>query len=605
MKSSKEVLDSLTAEEKIRLLSGGSYFTTAAIPEKGVYPVLMANGPTGVCYECEDENDEESPTGKKMYPSTLMPSIMNLACTFDRKLAYDYGKAIGEQCRALSVALLLAPGINIKRSPLCGRNFEYFSEDPYLVSRLGAEYVKGLQSCGAGACVKHFACNNREFRRFVSNSVVDKRALREIYLYAFEYIVKNAKPAAIMPSYNLVNGEYSCENSYLLEQLLRREWGFEGVAVSDWGAISDRIKALKAGCDIEMPYSETVNEKELLKALEYGEISQDDIDKCVLRILNFVLNSYPHKKPKEGIPKDILEEAHRKAVEIASDSMVLLKNEGGFFPLKGDEEVVFAGHFLFEPQIQGAGSAYVKPAVLSDLTGGLQKAFPKARLFKAFDKWGYKERDFEKFCEAARSAEKVILFLGFLEHWDTEGYDRFDIDLAEGLREIYRAVKSLNPNTAAVLCGGGVKNIAFLSDAGAILETFLAGEGYGEALPLILSGKISPSGRLAETIPCRLEDTPSYLSMSFDGKEVFYGESIFVGYRYYNAKNIKTLYPFGFGLSYTHFEYSDLELEAEGRKAVLEFSLENAGAYDAKETVLIFYEKKDSEIIRAGRQLRV
>ncbi|MBD2872993.1 glycoside hydrolase family 3 protein, partial [Paenibacillus arenilitoris] len=486
-----------------------------------------------------------------------------IACSWDRGLIRKVGVALGEECQAEDVAVLLGPGANIKRSPLCGRNFEYFSEDPYLSSEMAANHIMGVQSQGVGTSLKHFAANNQEHRRMTVDAIVDERTLREIYLASFEGAVKQAQPWTVMCSYNKVNGEYAAENRFLLTEVLKDEWGHVGFVVSDWGAVNERAEGLAAGLELEMPSSDGAGDRKLVEAVKSGRLAENVLDDAVERILTVIFKAVDHKKPNAAYDADA---HHRIAREAASESMVLLKNEGGILPLAKEGRIAVIGEFARSPRYQGGGSSHIKPTRIDDiaeeirLSAGSGAVVAYAQGYKA-DSDEIDETLLQEAADTAASADIAVLFVGLPERYESEGYDRTHLSLPANHLELIERVSAAQRRTVVVLSNGAPVEMPWLGQVQAVLEAYLGGQALGGAIADLLFGDANPCGKLAETFPIQLSDNPSHLNFPGEGDRVEYKEGLFVGYRYYDAKNMKTLFPFGHGLSYTTFEYSSIEVD--------------------------------------------
>ena len=531
--------------------------------------------------------------------AVCFPAACATACSFDRALLYEMGSALGKECRAEGIAVLLGPAVNIKRSPLCGRNFEYFSEDPFLAGELACAFVQGVQGEGAGVSVKHFAANNQETRRMSVSSEVSERALREIYFPAFEKVVKDAKPATVMCSYNKLNGVYASENEWLLTDVLRNEWEFGGFVVSDWYAVSDRVKGLKAGLDLEMPGGDEENDKKIVAAVRSGELPEEVLDEAVERILRVILPLHKERTAPFDREKD-----HAKAVLIAEESAVLLKNEGAL-PLALGKDVLFVGEFAKRPRFQGGGSSHINAWKAE---GALEFA-DSVRYVRGFGTDGEgTQEEFSEALAAAKEAKIVVVFAGLPDRYESEGYDRTHIKLPEAENALIDALCEAGKKVVVVLHNGSPVEMPWIGKVNAVLEMYLAGEGAGEAAVRLLTGAANPSGKLAESFPLRLEDTPSYLNFPGDRERVRYAEDVFVGYRYYDSKKEEVLFPFGHGLSYTTFEYSDLKLSSEewreGERLKVTLTVTNTGKRAGKEIVELYISDQSGEAVRPVHELK-
>ncbi len=581
-------------EEKASLLSGLDYWHTKPIDRLGIPSVMVSDGPHGLRKQITLENGESATATAVCYPSECL-----IASSFDKELLHEVGDAIGKECLSEDVSVILGPGVNIKRSPLCGRNFEYYSEDPLLAGELAASFISGVQANGVGTSIKHFAANSQEKERMTSSSVIAERTLREIYLPAFERAVKKAQPWTVMCSYNRINGEYSAGNRWLLTDVLRKEWGFEGLVVSDWGAVDDRVKDVHAGLDLEMPASGGANDRLAAEAVRNGTLSEEDLDKAVLNVLKLVFRSR-----KEDIAFDY-EKDHQLSSRAAAESMVLLSNDG-LLPLDKSAKVAFIGGFAETPRYQGGGSSHIRSYRVDSALSAAPEGVIYSKGFSASDG---KTDDtlLAEAVEAAAKADAAVLFMGLPATWESEGYDRTHMELPEDEIKVLNAVLAVNKRVAVVLSNGSPVEMDWHGDVSAILEAYLGGEGGGKAIVDILYGDVNPSGHLAETFPERCEDNPSYLFYGGENGKVTYGEGIFVGYRYYDKKDIKVLFPFGHGLSYTEFEYSDLSVDkASYSSGELKVSVKvrNTGAREGKAVAQLYVRNPQSGMIRPVRELR-
>lgn len=600
------IMEIMTLEEKAALCSGADFWHTKAIERLDIPQIMMSDGPHGL-RKCIDDPD----TPNNSIKAVCFPTASALACSFDRELIGEMGKALGEQCQAEDVSIILGPGCNIKRSPLCGRNFEYFSEDPYLASQMAIAHIKGVQSKGAGTSLKHFAANNQEHRRMSVSAEIDERTLHEIYLAAFEPVIKEAKPWTVMCSYNKINGEYSAQNKLLLTDILRRKWGFKGLVMSDWGAVDDRPKGIAAGLDLEMPASMGKNDRYIVKAVEDGTLSMEDLDTCVRRILELIDKSL---ESCTDIKWD-MERHHRLARKIAAGSAVLLKNEGGILPLDPAKKIAFIGAFADTPRYQGGGSSHINSYKTVSALEAV-KEIAEVTYAKGYnlDKDEIDPDLEQQAVEAAMAADAVVIFAGLPDSFESEGYDRKHMQLPQCQLDLINKLTAVNDNIIVVLHNGSPVEMPFaIGDDGvrsvkAILEMHLGGQAVGEATVDLLFGRENPSGKLAETFPLRLEDNPSYLNFPGEGDTVRYAEGIFVGYRYYDKKNMEVLYPFGHGLSYTTFEYSDITVSSneltDKKPFTVEFTLTNTGDRDGAEVVQLYVEPLTPTVIRPLKELK-
>lgn len=551
------LLSQMTLEEKAGLCSGEDFWHTKAIERLGIPAIMVSDGPHGLRTQFPNTSDPER---LESIEAVCFPSGAAIAASFDRTVAARLGDALGKEALAVGVHTLLGPAVNMKRSPLCGRNFEYFSEDPYLAGELAAAYIQAVQQNGVGTSIKHFAANNQEYCRMSASSQVSERALREIYLPAFETAVKKAQPWTVMCSYNRLNGVYACENKWLLTDVLRGEWGFQGIAMTDWGAMNRRCKALLAGLNLEMPSSNGENDKLIVEAVKNGTLDEKDLDRAVTELLMWI------DRALEGAErvgrKDFSREAdHRLAHELETECAVLLKNEE-ILPLRPECKVAFVGGFAAAPRYQGGGSSHVRSSrVISALGAAADRNVIYAEGFPANGDQS-DEGMFEQAVEAACQADVCVVFAGLPDSYESEGYDRSHLELPACQNELIQRIAQVQPNTVVVLHNGSPVRMPWHKQVKGILELYLGGQAVGSATVDLLYGRANPSGHLAETFPNRLEDTPCYLDFPGNGEEISYAEGIFVGYRWYDTRAIDVLFPFGHGLSYTQFEYSGLSVTA-------------------------------------------
>ena len=593
----------MSLEEKASLCSGLGFWHTKPIERLGIPSIMMTDGPHGL------RKQEKEGFGKSV-PATCFPTAVTLASSWDRKLIEKVGSAIGEECQAEGVSIILGPGVNIKRSPLCGRNFEYYSEDPFLSSEMALYYIKGVQSQGVGTSIKHFCANNQEHRRLTVNVIVDERTLREIYLASFEKAVKEGNPWTVMCAYNKVNGEYCSENAYLLSNILREEWGFEGFVVSDWGAVNDRVKGLLAGLDLQMPYDGGLGDRKIIEAVKKGELPEEVLDKAVERILRVVFKAIENKKENATYDK----KAHHKlAREVARECFVLLKNEDEILPLKKKGTIALIGAFAKNPRYQGMGSSHVNPTMLDTAYEEiLREVEGKAEILYAdgyrLDSDVVDEKLIEEAKEIAKRSEVAVIFAGLPEKYESEGYDRKHMKMPENHNRLIEEVSKVQKNLVVVLSNGAPVEMPWINRVKGILETYLGGQGWGGAVADVLFGAVSPSGKLAETFPKKLSDNPSYLNFPGEDDRVEYREGIFVGYRYYDKKEMDVLFPFGYGLSYTTFEYSDLRLDkkemTDQDTLRVSVKVKNTGKMPGKEIVQLYVRDVESSVIRPEKELK-
>ena len=604
-----DVVMQLTLEEKAKLLGGADAWHTAAIERLGIPEITVSDGPHGLRkVEASGDITDMSQSNQ----AVCFPTGACVASTFNRNLAQHMGEVLGNECKAESVNIILGPAINIKRSPLCGRNFEYMSEDPYLAGQIASSYVKGVQSKGVGVSLKHFAVNNQEKRRMTVSAVVDERTLREIYLSAFEEVVKSAHPDTLMCSYNRINGVYSSENPWLLNKVLRDEWGFDGFVMSDWGAVNDRALGVEAGLDLEMPSSGGINEQAIISAVEEGSLSEEALDKAVTNILNKV-DRYTGFLMKLNSDDEVQEEVkpefnyvadHKEARKIAREGMVLLKNTGAL-PLRKDQKIVFIGEFAKKPRYQGGGSSHINPTrVISALSASTRHTLVDYAMGFSATKDVIDEELIDEAVGKAVDADVAVIFAGLPDSFESEGYDRDHMRLPQCQNKLIREVSRVQPNTVVVLHNGSPVSMPWIGDVNAVLEAYLAGEASGEAVVDILFGVTNPSGKLAETFPIAIKDTPCYDYFPGNRLTVEYREGLFVGYRYYDKVNMSVLFPFGHGLSYTTFEYGNLSVEKGDREAKVSFTVKNTGAMAGAEVAQVYVGMKNSKVFRPMKELK-
>ncbi|MDF9449610.1 glycosyl hydrolase [Bacillus toyonensis] len=603
----KKIISEMTLEEKASLCSGLDFWNTKGIERLGIPSIMVTDGPHGLRKQAEGADHLGI---YNSIPSTCFPSAVGLASTWNKDLIHEVGVALGEECQAEHVGVLLGPGANIKRSPLCGRNFEYFSEDPYLSSQMAINHVKGVQSQGIGTSLKHFAANNQEHRRMSVDAIVDERTLREIYLASFEDVIKEAQPWTVMSAYNKVNGEYASENNYLLHDILKDEWGFEGFVVSDWGAVNERVASLANGLELEMPSSFGIGEKKIIDAINCGELSVEKLDQAVERLLYIIFKSYDNQLENATYSKDT---HHQLAREVASESMVMLQNEDSILPLKKEGTVAVIGEFAKQPRYQGGGSSHINPTKLESIFEELEMVSGEKTniLFAQGYDLASDDVDENLINEAkkiAESADTAVLFVGLPDRYESEGFDRKHLQMPENHVQLIEAIAEVQSNIVVVLSNGAPIEMPWIGKVKGILEGYLGGQALGGAIADLLFGDANPSGKLAETFPEVLSDNPSYLNFPGEGDKVEYKEGVFVGYRYYDAKNIEPLFPFGFGLSYTNFEYSKLSISKNEIKdtdtvSVL-VNVKNAGSIAGKEIVQLYIKDVESSMIRPEKELK-
>jgi beta-glucosidase len=603
----QELISKMTLEEKIALTIGKDFWSTNGVERLGISPIALNDGPHGVR---KPGASTEIGIGSS-FAATCFPTANTLACSWDTTLVEEVGEALGEECLALDVQVLLGPGVNIKRTPLGGRSFEYYSEDPVLAGELGCAFVNGVQSKGIGTSLKHYACNNQEFERMSISVEVDQRTLREIYLAAFERVVRKARPWTVMCAYNKVNGVYASEHPQLLHDILKQEWGFEGVLVSDWGAVNVKEKALEAGLDLQMPGYPGDHTAQMARLVEDGQLSESVIDEAATRMLRMLLLGKENRRPGFVFDQDAHHALARKAT---AESIVLLKNMDNILPLQVERlrSVALIGRFAKEPRYQGAGSSQVVPTRLDTSYDELQRWLGDKVHTTYAD--GYNEEGsldealLHEAVEQAKTSNVALIFAGLPGVYESEGYDRKHLFMPESHNRLIAEVCRVQPDTIVVLHNGGAVAMPWIDGPKAILEAGLGGQAVGGAIVDILSGKVNPSGKLAETFPVRIQDTPAYLNYPGEANKVYYGERLFVGYRYYDKKEFKPLFPFGYGLSYTTFEYTRLHIDKTemnvGDKLDVTVTVHNNGSRAGKEVIQLYVQSLTSQITRPNKELK-
>ena len=609
-------ISNLTLEEKAALTSGLDFWRLKAIERLGIPSIMVTDGPHGLRKQA-GESDHLGLNAS--VPATCFPPAVGLGASWDPALAARVGEAIGREAAIEDVAVVLGPGVNIKRSVLCGRNFEYFSEDPIHAATMGSGIVRGIQSQGVGTSLKHFAANNQEADRMRVSSDVDPRPLREIYLRAFQGVVEDEQPWTVMCSYNRINGVYASEDPWLLTEVLREEWGFEGLVMSDWGASNVRTEGIKAGMDLEMPSSNGLTDRQLVAAVKSGELDEADLDRSAERVLNLIRRA--NERAAASGPLDV-DAHHALAREAAARSIVLLKNEGGILPLKPAQKVAVIGEFAEKPRFQGGGSSHITPTrvdvaldKIREIAGEVAYA-PGYVLPEAPEGIGMNggkapkqpEEVLAKLREeavaAAQGAEIALVFIGLPDEDESEGFDREHIDLPAEHLALVDAVAAVNPNTVVVLSNGGVVALPFADRVPAIVESWLLGQAGGSGLADVLYGAVNPSGRLAESFPYRLEDTAAFTSFPGEGQHVRYGEGIYVGYRWYDARKMDIAFPFGYGLSYTSFAYGEASASWTDEGIAITVDVTNTGTVAGREVVQAYVSVPGSAVDRAPRELK-
>jgi beta-glucosidase len=598
----QNLIKKMTLEEKAALCTGAGPWTTTPVERLGIPGMTVTDGPHGV-RRVEDLNTFVSTS----IPATCFPTAASMASTWNVDLIHELGQAIGEECIALEVDVILGPGVNMKRTPLCGRNFEYYSEDPYLAGEMAVGFIKGVQSKGVGTSLKHFAANNQEYQRSTISSEVDERALREIYLPAFEAAVKQAKPWTVMCSYNKLNGTYAAENHRLLTEILKEEWGYEGFVVSDWGAVHDRVEAMQAGLDLEMPGPRERRVQSVIDAVNSSKLDEAVLDEAVRRILEIVFKAAETEK---GGSFDA-DKNHDLARQVAGEGMVLLKNDG-VLPLKSHQQIAVIGRAAQEAYYQGGGSSHINPTRLDNPYEELQKMAGDTQFSYAEgypDDESFDQALIDQASDVARSAEVALLYISLPATKESEGYDRPDLDLTSHQIALIKAVTSVQPDTVVILNNGApVVMSEWMDGTAAVLEAWMMGQAGGGAIADVLYGKVNPSGKLAETFPLKLSDTPAYINYPGENGAVRYGEGIFIGYRYYDTKEIPTLFPFGYGLSYTKFDYQNLKVSSQTFRDVdgttVSVEVTNTGEMAGKEVVQVYVHDHKSKLARPPKELK-
>lgn len=604
----KQLIGEMTLEEKAGLCSGLDFWHTKGIERLGIPSVMVTDGPHGLRKQAEGAGDHVGLNAS--VPATCFPTAAGLAASWNRDLLERVGAALGRECQAEGVAVLLGPGANIKRSPLCGRNFEYFSEDPYLSSEMAAHHILGVQSQGVGTSLKHFAVNNQEHRRMTTDAVVDERTLREIYLASFEGAVKKAQPWTVMCAYNKVNGEFVSEHPDLLTDILKDEWGHEGFVVSDWGAVNERVEGLRAGLELEMPSSNGAGDRKIVEAVKCGKLDERVLDAAVERLLNVIFKAVDQRKPNAVYD---VEDHHQLAREAARECMVLLKNEDGILPLQRNGRIAVIGELARRARYQGSGSSRINPTKLDNIYDEIVRSAGDSAVVRysqgyELDRDETNETMLAAAAEEARSADVAVIIAGLPDRYESEGYDRTHMRLPDNQVQMIQAIAAAQPNVVVVLSNGSPVEMPWLGDVKGLLEAYLGGQAQGGAMADLLFGDANPSGKLAETFPVRLEHNPSHFNFPGEGDEVVYREGIFVGYRYYDTKRIAPLFPFGYGLSYTTFEYSDLQLDKrqmnDHETLSVTVNVKNTGDRPGQEIVQLYVRDVASSVVRPAKELK-
>lgn len=609
MRDIKKIISMLSLEEKASLLSGSDFWHTKEIPRMEIPKIMLSDGPHGL--RVQDDKPDHLGINESI-PATCFPAACATGCSFDKELMREIGQAIGQEALYHGLSVVLGPGANIKRNPLCGRNFEYISEDPYLTGELAASFIQGLQSQGVGASLKHFAANNQETARLVNNSIIDERALREIYLAGFEQAVKSGAPWTVMCSYNRLNGVYASENKHLLTEILRNEWGFKGAVVTDWGAISDRTRALKAGVDLEMPFLGDYNDRQILRSIQEGRLDEAALDRAVENVLNLVFKQNGQSSPRKPDEESILRKHHTLSCKAAAQSAVLLKNENGTLPINTGQKIAVFGQLAAYPRYQGTGSSKINPYKLVPPLkaleqSGLDLTYADGYLLSGQEN-GEEEELIEQALAIAKDCVSVLIFAGLPDEWESEGYDRTHLNLPDNQNRLIEALAAAHENVAVILLCGAPVLLPWKEQVKSILLLYLGGQAVGTACMKILTGEETPGGKLAETWPLELTDTPNYTYYATDTMNTQYRESIFVGYRWYATANRPVAFPFGFGLSYTDFEWKNFKIlrNTISKDGTLTVSgtIKNIGAFRGSEVIQLYISKPESAIIRASKELK-
>ena len=618
----KKLVNELTLEEKASLCSGADFWHTKAIDRLNIPAAMVSDGPHGIR---KQESLADHMGVAESIKAIGFPTASAMACSFDRDLLHKVGDTLGEECVAEDLAVLLGPGINMKRSPICGRNFEYYSEDPVVAGELGAAFVNGVQEHGVGTSLKHFAANNQEWRRMSISAEIDERTLREIYLAAFETVVKKAQPWTIMCSYNRINGVYSCENDWLLNKVLRDEWGFEGLVMTDWGAMDERVPSLKAGLDLEMPDCHGETDKLIVKAVQSGELEESVLDTAVERILTMVDKYLTARKGIDPasmvhpLPSSVergydVAAHHALARTTAEQSAVLLKNED-ILPLQKDKKIAFIGEFAKVPRIQGGGSSHINNTSVESALDAAGDSVSYAQGFH-IDEETTDETLLQEAITLAKESDVAVIFAGLPDSFESEGFDRTHLNMPANQNELIARISEVQPNVVVVLHSGSPIAMPWLDKVAGVLQMYLAGQASGGAAVNLLFCDATPCGKLAETFPLHLEDNPSYLNFPGNREKVCYQEGVFIGYRYYDKKKMDVLFPFGYGLSYTDFTYSNMKVTVNGKNAadvdviketdeiVVSADITNTGNCDGAEIVQLYIKNPVVYEIRPEKELR-
>lgn len=600
----KSLVAEMTLDEKAKLLSGDGWWHTHVVERLGIPSISIFDGPHGL-------RKVDGGGLLTSLPATCFPTASAIASSWDIELIREVGVALAEECQANDVQILLGPGVNMKRSPLGGRNFEYFSEDPVLAGKMAAAYIQGVQSLGVGTSLKHYAANNQEFERMVTSSNVDERTLHEVYLLAFEIAVKEAQPWSIMAAYNPVNRVFATENTWLLQDILRTQWGFVGFVVSDWGAVHDGVAGVNAGLSLEMPGSGDYHRNKVLRAVQIGKIPPSKLEEVIVPLLAVILKAKDYRRVDATFDA---ERHDRLARYAAAESIVLLKNTGDLLPLDFNKRKTIAvvGAFAKRPRYQGSGSSQVNPIRISTAYDELTKLIGKSVVLRYAAGYTEDGRTTDQLIDAAvqqaKTADIAILFAGLPGNYESEGIDRSSLDLPAGHNQLIEAVLGVQPNLVVVLMNGSAVTLPWADRAPAIIEAWLGGQAGGGAIADVLTGRVNPSGKLSETFPARLKDTPSYPDFPARNREANYGEGIFIGYRYYDARKLQPIFPFGFGLSYTTFVYSNLRVTptviSDAENISVEVTIKNTGKVAGKEVVQLYVREERPRVVRPEKELK-
>lgn len=598
----QDLIKQMTLEEKAGLCSGKDFWNTKAVSRLGIPSVMLSDGPHGLR---KQEGKSDHLGLNESIPAVCFPAGCAIASSWDRESAAKLGITLANECQAENVSTILGPAMNIKRSPLCGRNFEYLSEDPIVSSELAAAYVQAVQSKNVVTTPKHFMANNQEFHRMTSDSIMDERTMREIYLASFENMVKQAKPWTMMGAYNKLNGTYLCENKLILTDILRDEWGFDGYIMSDWGAMNDRVDALKAGCELEMPGMTDRTDKEIIAAVQSGDLDEELLNRAVERFLTVVFKYVDNRNQEAAFDR---EADHQVARELAEESSILLKNKDKILPLKTEQKVAFIGQYAKEPRYQGGGSSHINSfKLVSAVEASKELQVTYARGYDDSLDVAVEELE-DQAVELAKKSDVAVLFIGLPDRYESEGYDRKHMQLPANQIALLERLSQVQENLVVVLHNGSAVEMPWIDKVKGVLEVYLGGQAVGEATVNLLYGEVNPSGQLAETFPLRLQDTPCYLHYGGENDRSVYHEGVFVGYRYYSSKEMPVLFPFGHGLSYTQFAYDNLVLSqtelTDIDKLLVSVDVTNTGHCYGREVVQVYVAAPNSKIIRPGLELR-